>query len=658
MSRRRARLPSVEIESHFVNMVECIALESKAEVARMAERQKRLSAEHAERSGEAIIDLVIQDSRSGLGGRHLIQFCRRNRNRPMPWHRLKHGSPVVVTNFGDDKSGDSLTGVVSGRRNDSIEVALDRWPDGKVFRVDLTADEVTRQRYLSAIETVRISKGRLGQMREILMGERKATFREMPAEPMPLRTRIQLNQVQQDCVRFASSANDFALIHGPPGTGKTTTVVAFICECVADNQKVLACAPSNTAVDNLLERLVAEGVRAVRLGHPARVTESLRQHSLDGLAEHHENAPIVRDMRREAKDLFRKADRWTRGKPARGEKQELRRDAKRMLADAKLLERQAVESILDRADVICATTTFNEEMLGDRWFQTAVVDEACQTPEPGCWVPLMRSDRLILAGDPFQLPPTVLSPEATEKGYAISMLERLMGLYGDDTTRLLSRQYRMHEDIMRFSSDHLYDGKLVADEHVAGHRLCDLPGIDATEETEKPVEFFDSAGAGWEETIEPEGLSKLNEKEAEFVAFKVRQLIGQGVAVEDIAVIAPYAAQVRKLRHLFRNVKTESGEVAEVANVEVDTVDGFQGREKEVVVISFVRSNAQCEIGFLKDYRRTNVALTRARRKLIVIGDSATLGSDEFYGSLFQYFESINSYRSVFEEMNLMDLID
>jgi superfamily I DNA and/or RNA helicase len=573
----------------------------------------------------------------------------------MPWHRLKVGSPVVVSDFGDS-GGESYTGVVSGRKNDSIEVALDRWPDGKVFRVDLTADEVTRQRYLSAVDTVRVSKGRLGQLREILMGERKPTFQETSADSLPLRSKIELNSIQKETVRLAMSANDVALIHGPPGTGKTTTVVAFICECVAERQKVLACAPSNTAVDNLLERLVAEGVRAVRLGHPARVTESLRQHSLDGLAEHHDNASIVRDMRREARDLFRKADRWTRGKPARGEKQELRREAKRLLSDAKLLERQAVESILDGADVICATTTFNEEMLGDRWFQTAVIDEACQTPEPGCWVPLMRSDRLILAGDPFQLPPTVLSPEAVEKGYSISMLERLMELYGDSVTRLLTRQYRMHESIMRFSSDHFYDGKLIADEHVASHLLCDLPGVDPSLETEKPVEFFDSAGAAWEETVEPEGLSKLNEKEAEFVVFKVRQLFAQGVNVEDISVIAPYAAQVRKIRGLFRSIKTESGEASELCNVEVDTVDGFQGREKEVIVISLVRSNAQCEIGFLKDYRRTNVALTRARRKLIVIADSATLGGDEFYGSLFQYFESIEAYRSVFEEMNQMDL--
>lgn len=658
MSRRRSKLPSVEIESHFIQMMESIALESAAEIERMAQRRKILGAANAEKSGETITDLAIGDHRSGLGGRHLVSFCRRNRNRAMPWHKLKVGSPVVVSRFGDEDHGESLTGVVSARKNDSLEVALDRWPEGKTFRIDLTADEVTRQRYLAAIETVRASRGRLGQLREILMGEKKPTFRPIDGggdAPRPIRFKSELNAIQKDAVRFALSANDVALIHGPPGTGKTTTVVAFICQCVADGEKVLACAPSNTAVDNLLERLVAEGVRAVRLGHPARVTESLREHSLDGLAEHHENASIVRDMRREAQELFRKSEKWTRGKPVRGEKQELRREAKRMLADAKLLERQAVESILDRADVICATTTFNEEMLGDRWFQTAVVDEACQTTEPGCWVPLMRADRLILAGDPFQLPPTVLSSEAVSKGYGISMLERLMDLYGESTTRVLNRQYRMHERVMRFSSDYFYDGQLVADDYVAGHLLEHMPGVEASPMTCEPVEFFDTAGAGWDEMLEPEGLSKLNEKEAEFVVFKVRQLLRCGVDVANIAIIAPYAAQVRKLRECFRSIKDENGEMSSLAEIETGTVDGFQGREKEVVIISLVRSNAECEIGFLKDYRRTNVALTRARRKLIVIGDSATLGGDEFYGALFQYFESIDSYRSVFEEMNLMD---
>ncbi len=653
MSRRRSKLPPIEVESHFVRLVECLALESQAEVQRMAERRKRLGSANAEKSGESIIDLVIRDSRNGLGGRHLVEFAKRSANHVMPWHRLKVGSPVVVCEF-ESGSDASLTGVVSGRRSDSIEVALDRWPEGTVFRVDLTADEVTRQRHLAAIDAVRNSRGRVGQLRDVLMGERGLSFRPRADEAPPIRSRIELNRVQQEAVRFARSANDIAIIHGPPGTGKTTAVVAFICDCVADGQKVLACAPSNTAVDNLLERLVGEGVRAVRLGHPARVSESLRQHSLDALALEHESASIVRDMRREAEQLFQKAGRWTRSNPGRDAKQEMRREAKRLISDARRLERMAVESILDRSEVICATTTFNEEILGDRWFDTAVVDEACQTTEPGSWVPVLRSDRLILAGDPLQLPPTVLSSEAVEKGFAVSMLERVMELYGEQATRLLTRQYRMHQDIMAFSSDRFYDGSLVADEHVAAHLLCDLPGVDAGANTDSPLALYDTAGAGWEEALEEDGLSKLNQKEAELVVYKAKQLVRDGVDPQNIAVIAPYAAQVRLIRDLFRRSELH-GPDATGGQIEVDTVDGFQGREKEAIIISFVRSNGSCEIGFLKDYRRTNVALTRARRRLIVIGDSATLGADEFYGKLFEYFESKDSYHSVFEEMNDMN---
>ena len=345
MSRRRSKLPPVEVESHFVRLVECLALESKAEIQRMAERRKVLGSANAEKGGESIIDLVIRDHRSGLGGRHLIEFAKRSSNRSMPWHRLKVGSPVVVSDFDSDSGSESsLTGVVSSRRSDSIEVALDRWPEGKVFRVDLTADEVTRQRHLAAINSVRTSRGRVGQLRDVLMGERGLSFRPL-SEDQTIRCQIELNETQQEAIRFARSANDVAIIHGPPGTGKTTTVVALICDCVAGGQKILACAPSNTAVDNLLERLVGENVRAVRLGHPARVTETLRQHSLDALADQHESASIVRDMRREAEQLFQKAGRWTRSNPGREAKKEMRREAKRLLSDARSLEKMAVESL-------------------------------------------------------------------------------------------------------------------------------------------------------------------------------------------------------------------------------------------------------------------------------------------------------------------------
>ncbi len=245
-------------------------------------------------------------------------------------------------------------------------------------------------------------------------------------------------------------------------------------------------------------------------------------------------------------------------------------------------------------------------------------------------MPLLRSARLVLAGDHCQLPPTVLSREAVGRGFGVSLLERLVALYGNVVTRRLDVQYRMNEAIMGFSSREFYDDELVADSTVAGHRLCDLPGVRAEPLTEQPVQFLDTAGAGYDEEVEPDGESRLNPQEASLVARKVHALVGAGVSPADIAVIAPYAAQVRRLRELLP-----------LPGLEIDSVDGFQGREKEAVVLSLVRSNVEGEIGFLADVRRLNVALTRARRKLLVIGDSATLSVLPFYRRLFEYFEEI-----------------
>lgn len=238
----------------------------------------------------------------------------------------------------------------------------------------------------------------------------------------------------------------------------------------------------------------------------------------------------------------------------------------------------------------------------------------------------------------MQLPPTVLSKEAADQGFAISMMERQIELWGDDITRRLDVQYRMNRAIMDFSSEQFYDGDLVADNSVVDHVLSDLPDVQDDYFTQQIVTFIDSAGANWDEELEPEGLSKRNPQEAKLVLHQVQQLHEAGVNYCDIAVIAPYAAQVRLLRDQFEGQGPEIG-----------TVDGFQGREKEVVVISLVRSNAINEIGFLSDRRRMNVALTRARRKLVVIGDSATLGVDDFYQQFFDYVEARGAYQTVWE---------
>ena len=638
-SRRRKKLPDIGTESHFVQMVQWLAMESKAEVEQMAERRKRMRLKDPERGGETIVDLSIADHRAGLGGRTLVKFAKRKPSQPMPWHKLRVGSPVVVSRYRED-DGESLQGVVSKRWQDALEVSLNRWPDGDNFRIDLTADEVTRQRQLAAITMAKDSRGRLGQLRDTLMGEREPRFHpEIPE----VNFQTTLNASQQEAVRFALSASDLAVIHGPPGTGKTTTVVELIVQAVERGAQVLACAPSNTAVDNLLQRLVEKQQKVVRIGHPARVAEDLRPHTLDGLAEQHENMSVVREMYREAEILFRKAGKWTRHRPVRGEKAALRDEAKQLKRHARELEQQAIQQILNRAKIICATTTFNEDLLQDKWFDMLVIDEACQSTEPGCWVPIIKADKIVLAGDHKQLPPTVLSREAADQGFALSMLERQVQIYGDKINRMLNVQYRMHSDIMNFSSGHFYDDQLLAHDSVQSHLLTDFEMVEANELTELPIEFIDSAGAGWDEEVEEEGLSKFNRQEAHLVVKKVGQLIAAGVKPPEIAVIAPYAAQVRYLRD-------QLAQSAGASSVEVDTVDGFQGREKEAVVISTVRSNGKGEIGFLGDERRMNVALTRAKRKLIVIGDSATLGSSAFFQSLLEYFQQHGKYRSVFEE--------
>ncbi len=628
---------------HFTRLADLLELESKAEALQVLERLRQLSPQEAEKSGECLTDLVIQEGYGGLGGRFILTLTKRG-GRPLPWTRIGVGTPVVLSPLGSNSARAGSRGVVCERAQTLLRVAFNEPPDGDegpVFRVDVTADEAARLRQRQALDRARSARGdRLAHLRAVLLGEREPLFGP-PAGGEPLDAA--LDESQRAAVEFALSAADVAVIHGPPGTGKTTTLVELIRRAVRRGDKVLVCAPSNLAVDNVLERLLARGERAVRLGHPARVLPQLREHTLDLMVEDHPDVRQARKYAKEAYALFRQAKKWTRAKPEPGARREQREEARALLADARRMEAQAVEHILDRTPVLCATTTgLDPEVIGSRRFDLLVIDEACQTTEPGCWVPLVRADRVVLAGDHRQLPPTVLSPEAARLGFGVSLLERLVAQYGERVTRRLDVQYRMHEAIMAFSSREFYDGTLQAHESVRGHRLADLPGVAAGPLTESSVEFIDTAGAGYDEEKEPGGESRLNPQEAALVLRKVEALLAAGVAPADIAVIAPYAAQVRRLR-----------EELPVEELEIDSVDGFQGREKEAVVISLVRSNAEGEVGFLADVRRTNVALTRARRKLLVVGDSATLSALSFYKRLFEHFEATGAYRTVWEEESI-----
>lgn len=629
-------------EDHFERLIRLLEMEGNAEAEQLLKSQRRLSPAQAEKAGTTLIDLTLRDEAAGLGGRVLVTLGKKSRE-PLPWTRLGIGSPVLLS---EQASDENWRGVVSYRAGHTIEVALSQPlppEEGKpIYRLDLSSDEVARQRQRVAMERARSATGdRLAQLREIFLGEVAPTVQPIDA---PAVFADSLNGSQIEAVRFALAAEDLAMIHGPPGTGKTTTVVEIIRQAVARGEKVLACAPSNMAVDNLFEKLLVCGARVVRLGHPARVMPELRSHTLDLMVDEHDDMRLAKKLTRDAHALFARAGRYTRAKPVPGERQSQREEAKSMLEDARRLERQVVHQILDGADILCATLTgFDSELLGRRTFDWLVVDEACQTTEPTCWIPLSRCERVLLAGDHCQLPPTVVSREAAKEGFAVSMFERLMDLHGEHAAHLLTVQYRMHEQIMEFSSQQFYESSLVADESVREHLLHDLPNIDLSEATKAPIEFIDTAGAGYDEELEPEGESRRNPGEAELIRRRVQALLEIGLAASDIAVIAPYAAQVRLLRELL-----------DVERLEIDTVDGFQGREKEAVLISLVRSNANGEIGFLADVRRMNVAITRARRKLIVVGDSATIGTHLFYRQLIDYFEQVGAYHTVWEEPDLM----
>ncbi len=631
-------------QDHFDQLLAWLAMEAGAE---QQQRARSLQAKGRMLTDYALGRLVIRATDVGLGGRFLVQLAPRNEQLRLPWTRLSVGAPIILSEeVRPESKGEAASwrGVISRKRSHILELSLNQTPelDGSsgTYRVDQASDDIARQRMSRALAQVASAKAdRPAELRAVLLGQRPAEFSGKPFPGQLEGFLAHLNPSQQEAVRHGLSAEDVAIIHGPPGTGKTTTVVALIVAAVANGARVLANAPSNLAVDNMVERLVAAGVGLVRLGHPARVLPGLQEYTLDALVEQHQDYKRAKKLRKEAFGLRERAGKYRRARPAPGEKQALRREAKEMLAEARHLEASTVERVLDKAPVILSTlTAIDSATLGQRRFDLCVIDEAGQSTEPATWIPIARADRLLLAGDHQQLPPTVISRQAQKEGFGISLLELMMRRDGGRIARRLDVQYRMHEQIMGFSSAEFYHDTLLADSSVRGHLLCDLPGVATTDLTNKAVTFIDTAGASYDEETSDKHDSRGNPQEAALVARKVEQLLAAGLGPDAIAVITPYSAQVQLLRELLPG------------DIEIDSVDGFQGREKEAVIISLVRSNREGQVGFLAENRRMNVALTRARRYLLVIGDSATITSHPFYQRLVDYFDSIGAYHSVWEE--------
>lgn len=443
-----------------------------------------------------------------------------------------------------------------------------------------------------------------------------------------------LNDSQKDAIRFAIASPEIALIHGPPGTGKTHTLVELILQLLKQDLRVLVCGPSNISVDNIVERLAPHKISIVRLGHPARLLPSVLNHSLEVLTRTSEAAAIVQDVRKEMDDKQASIKKTRNGK----ERRAIYGDLKTLRKEYREREGKCVESLVKGSKVVLTTLHgAGGFQLRNQHFDVVVIDEASQALEAQCWIPLLSARKAVLAGDHLQLPPTVkslnaktksdtrtaaaalneelsrLSLNEEEKRAARSvqleqtMFDRLLSLHGPSIKRLLTTQYRMHDKIMRFPSDELYDSKLVAADSVKDRLLKDLHSeVRDTEDTREPLVFYDTQGGDFPEKAEDEpaakksailGDSKSNEMEAAVVQMHVSNLIEAGIRAEDIAVITPYNAQLAALSSLLKE---------RYPGIELGSVDGFQGREKEAIIVSLVRSNAEKEVGFLGEKRRLN----------------------------------------------------
>ncbi|MBI4422200.1 MAG: AAA family ATPase [Elusimicrobia bacterium] len=629
----------MSVREHFDRLSRLIEAEREAEKAENRRNLERLPPAVRETLGKSVSRLVVQRQDTGVGGHPLLVLERAAAGEDLsPFHAMGQGDNVLLRPPGAADS-ESIDGVLYDVDEYEVTVALngpppEPLPPGK-WRLDLLGSDATFQKMRRALTLVRDAKsGPLAELRDLRLGLAEPQASEA-VPPLELFDRG-LNEFQSEAIRKALGAPRFALVHGPPGTGKTTVLAELIRQEVLRGRRVLATAPSNIAVDNILEKLLSSGLRVVRLGHPARTLEALRHATLSAQVADHVEQREIAELKAWRDSLIRQQQRR---RLERAEEAARQAEIRTLWRKAKDLEKDLSRRILAEAQVTLATHAGLPKSLRGR-FDVAVLDEASQSSEPLSWVPLTVADKAVFAGDPMQLPPTLHSKEAAEAGLAVTLFEDLQKGLGPAFQTLLRVQYRMHETLMGFSSERFYEGKLIAHASVSGHRACDLPGVQADDLTQFPLTFVDTAGAGFDEAWNELLESRENAQEAELAVKLAHGLLAAGLAPRELAIITPYVAQARRLKALVRST-----------GIEVGSVDGFQGREKEAVLLSLVRSNEKGEIGFLGDTRRMNVAMTRARRLLIVLGDSSTIGCHPFYSAFLEYAERKGSYRSAWEWM-------
>ena len=548
-------------------------------------------------------------------------------------HNFEFGRPVyiILIEKQNDKNGKktkSINGTVSYVDGDRMVVTV---PDGTdtvgmqtaaSLYVQLGFDETTYRLMFEALDRTIGARGRLGYLRDLFYSSQKAeTFTFAPLS-FPF-----LNVSQERAVNEVLRAKDVAVVHGPPGTGKTTTLVEAIYETLRRENQVLVCAQSNMAVDWISEKLVDRGINVLRIGNPTKVNDKMLSFTYERRFESHPDYPQLWAIRKSIRQL--------RANRKRGD-HSFHQKLERLKERETELELRIRNQLFREARVIASTLVGSANRLLDGMkFGTLFIDEAAQALEAACWIPMRRATRVILAGDHCQLPPTIKSVAAMKGGLDKTLMQRIVERKPEAVT-LLKMQYRMNEAIMRFSSDWFYHGDVEAAPLVKYRGILDL---------DKAIEWKDTSGDTSHEEFVGDNFGRINKEEAQLTLLTLAEYfvrIGRQRIIDeriDVGIISPYRAQVQYLRHLIK--KTDFYKPFRKI-IAVNTVDGFQGQERDIIVISMVRSNEEGQIGFLRDLRRMNVAITRARMKLIILGDSATLTRHPFYRRLKEYIDSLS----------------
>ncbi|KAF2014895.1 P-loop containing nucleoside triphosphate hydrolase protein [Aaosphaeria arxii CBS 175.79] len=661
------KLSPTDIPSFATTQLALLDAELKAELSETDALLSSHTPTALARAGLAILNLNVSSIRTGLGGKTVVELAldsavvTKGEKADIPEHGIRTGDIVSLQEqpAGSAKKTEKrelvkkgAEGVVLRVRRENVEIVLDKEdadvPSGNKLWIVKLANDVTYKRMNQTMSRLqKFQEQEHTPLMHVLFGQASPTpppsDNNDPSSPLHNLTwnDPSLNNSQKEAIRFALGSREIACIWGPPGTGKTHTLIELILQMLKQNLRLLVCGPSNIAVDNIVERLASHKVPMIRLGHPARLLPSVLNHSLDVLTRTSDAAALVQDVRKEM-DEKQGSIRKTRNAK---ERRQVYAELKDLRKEFRERERGCVDNLVKGSKVVLATLHGAGGFhLRNQEFDVVIVDEASQALEAQCWVPLLwvKATKLILAGDHLQLPPTIKSLNSKEakaskkkdvkKGKAeeegknnaepsvkpaggsmtleTTLFDRLLALHGPSIQRMLTTQYRMHETIMRFPSDQLYESKLIAADSVKERLLKDLPyEVQETDDTREPLVFWDTQGGDFPEKTEDEeigkgsskgmslGDSKSNEAEAALVKLHVGNLIDAGVKAEDIAVITPYNAQLAMLSQMLKE---------SFPGIELGSVDGFQGREKEAVVVSLVRSNAEHEVGFLGEKRRLN----------------------------------------------------